>query len=88
MTTSSATVVRSMDNSPVSQDVIYAVAEATDTDPMEMAPMHEVVDLEALDRLFRSGSGRSPSTRIDFTANGCEVTVHASGEVSATPLSD
>lgn len=67
--------------------VVFAVAEATDSGPTDIEPLYHVVNPDALSQLFDSLAGGQPRSdgRIVFTMEGCEVVVHASGKVVATP---
>lgn len=86
MAESTAVIVRSAENRPISEEVILAVAEATGTDPSRLGPLYDVVDPDALDQLFQTQSGLPRfGSRVDFTMDGCEVTVHAGGKVVVTP---
>lgn len=70
----------------VSETVIAAVAEATDTDPLDLEPLYTVVDPDALNGLVRQSVGSpSSSVEINFSMAGCDVTVHGDGEVIVTP---
>lgn len=81
--------VRSMASDSISETVVYAIAEATDTDPMDLPPLYDVIDLQALDRLFPAHTaGGDPSARVTFTVLDCEVTVHADGEVVVAPAGE
>lgn len=86
MTTDQTTELSTQTDS-ISDEVVLAVAEATDTDPTELEPLYDVVDPDALDQLFRTHLNGHPRTdgRIVFSMDGCEVTVHANGDVVATP---
>lgn len=44
-----------------SERVVETVAEATATDPLELEPLYDVIDPDALDRLFRPGRGDRPN---------------------------
>ncbi|WP_293026993.1 HalOD1 output domain-containing protein [Natronococcus sp.] len=67
---------------PVSEQVIRAVAEQTDTDPLELPPLFELIDPDALDTLFDPIDVRAPlGLDLTFTYAGCEVTVAYDGEV-------
>lgn len=67
----------------LSRAVLDAVAanEGREVTNLE-EPLYEAIDPEALDELFRSGSGR-----VIFEYAGYEVTVESSGDVTVTPLS-
>lgn len=71
-------------NRPVHEQVVYAVANAHGVDPVDLAPLYETIDPEALDDLFRSGCDGS----ITFTYEGHEVEVHGDGPatVDGTPV--
>ena len=60
--------------------VVEALADATDTDPLELEPLYNVVDPEALDRLFRTDSHISASVRFEY--EGHTVEVRSDGSVS------
>lgn len=70
-------------DTPVSQRVVERVADATDTHPLDVEPLFEIVDPDAIDRLFANGSGSTTrgQGRICFPMSGCEVTVWADGDV-------
>ena len=59
-------------NSP-SLRVVDALAEATDTDPLELEPLYNVVDPEALDRLFRADADIPASVRFEYEGHTVEV---------------
>lgn len=70
--------------------VVAAITAASCRDPTEMTPLHEFVDPEALNAIFRSRSNEraNPSdTRIEFgieaehvTVTADHVSVHSSDE--------
>jgi len=64
--------------------VIRAVAEARGVDPLELDPLHDQIDLDAVDRLFASAD--VPAGRLTFDVAGCRVRLRADGQVSATPI--
>jgi len=67
----------------VSQRVVETVAEAEGVPPTELSPpLYEVVDPDALDRLFAAPS-RSDS-RVVFSYKNYEVTVDGEGLVSVS----
>jgi len=87
------TVVRSRetDESP-SESVVRAVSEATETDPLQMPRLGDVIDPDALDALFLTDSAWAEADgdgegTVAFRFGGCDVTVHADGRtvVSRTP---
>lgn len=66
--------------------VARTVAAVTGVDPRSLRPLYEVVDPDALARLFGSEGGtRADSTgRITFSYERCTVSVHADGRVVVT----
>lgn len=78
------------DNSTVSQRVVMAVADACDTDPLELPQLYNVIDTDALDTIFdqEGVGGQRGLGRVDFIFNGCEVIVHSDGSVDVTAPGD
>jgi len=76
--------IRLAEDERLSDTVIDAVAAATDTDPLDLSPLYEVVDPDALDCLFRCDD-RPAAGRLEFTIEGCDVCVHSSGRVVVRP---
>jgi hypothetical protein len=79
-----------VDSQPVSQTVVLAVAEATGDDAMELPPLYDTVDPDALNELFDSSTGGAVgrSGRVEFTYAGCDVTVHADERVAVSPVAE
>lgn len=77
-------------NERISELVIAAVADAKGVEPWDLdTPLYDVVDPDALNRIFRStGRGAHGTGRIIFTMDGCEVVVHGDGDVDVTPPGD
>lgn len=61
----------------LSLEIVTAVAAKTGREPSEMEPLHNVVDTDALDRLFRGANGR-----VSFPYEGYHVVVEADGTVT------
>lgn len=80
------TTLRPPEAVPVTDRVVSAVAEATGTDPLELEPLNEVVDPDALDALFSSSGLRSarPPRRVEFAYAGRTVVVTGGGTVEVT----
>jgi hypothetical protein len=67
--------------------VVEAVARRKGVDPTELETrLNDVVDPDALDRLFSDGSGaREPPTgRVEFRYCGYDVTVSSDGRVTVS----
>lgn len=67
----------------VSERVVHAVARARDVDPLELDPLYDTVDPDALDKLFGTSTASDSTVhgRIVFGVAGCEVTVYSDGSV-------
>lgn len=70
------------DGAPASMAVVGTVATALGVDPVELEPLHDAVDTDALDRVMRGGDG---SVRTSFAFGAHEITVSSDGVVEATP---
>lgn len=75
---------------PASVAVAEAVAAAAEADPLDIPPLHDTVDPDALDILFApttNGHVRpGGSTTFDF--EGYRVTVRSHGTIEIEPLAD
>lgn len=65
------------EDGPPSQSVVWAVAEAEGVDPTDLPSLHDVVDPDALDALFR---GQTRAT-VTFEYHGYTVTVRENADV-------
>lgn len=74
------------DHDSLTEALVLAVADVKGVDPLELDPLYDDVDLEALERLVRRGADASASVEATFAVQGCDVTVTAAGTltVSAT----
>ena len=71
-------------DTPVSEMVVSTVAQVKGVDPLELDPLYDVIDPDALDSIFAAGDGES-SMELSFEMAGCDVVVHGDGEVVVTP---
>lgn len=81
-------VVRTTDDNPVSETIVFAVADARDICPTELeTPLYSAIDPDALDRLLSSTepNAAAGNTRVEFTWADCHVAVHEMGRVVVTP---
>jgi hypothetical protein len=63
--------------------VVTGVAAVTDREPTSLPPLYDAVDLEYLERLFRSAPAAArPDLSVDFTFAGCAVRVTGAGDVT------
>lgn len=66
------------DGEIATEQVIRTVAETTGTDPLELPPLYNTIDPDALDTLVEGMTTGS----ISFTYTGCNITVQSDGTVS------
>ncbi|WP_247730300.1 HalOD1 output domain-containing protein [Halovivax limisalsi] len=70
---------------PVSTAVVFAIAETTGTDPLELPPLYDAIDPDSLDALFASLDPESASAaQLSFTLAGCDVVVDGAGRVTVS----
>lgn len=70
------------DDTDLSMAVIDALAEAKDVQPVDIQrPLYDVVDPDALDRLFTSTGGDGVSGRVVFELAEHEITVRSDGDI-------
>lgn len=68
----------------VSSRIVERVADVKGLEPVDLTPLCEHLDPDALDRLFRT-TGRSRSDiRVEFTIADCEVVVSGGETVEVT----
>lgn len=82
------TYVRDPDEPP-SRSVIRAVAAVNGTDPVQMRPLYDAIDPDALDRMFDEAPGRPhplPDGAVSFRFNDCDVTVYGDGRTVVSPV--
>lgn len=65
----------------VSDRVIHAVARETDTDPLALPPLYDVVDGDSLNAYVE----HMDDGALTFTYAGVTVTIFGSGSVQVTP---
>ena len=78
---------RSVVEEEASTAVVLAVAEITDVDALELSPLYEVLDPDALDRSFADdrGSNRSGEAQITFPFGNCWITVRSDDQIVVVP---
>lgn len=72
----------------LSRAVIEAVADAEDTDPIELPPLYDAIDPDALDSVFFGTKGDAVDGRITFTYHGYEVQVDSDQAVALEAVDD
>lgn len=73
------------DRDPASLAVLAVIAAATDSDVTDLAPLHSVVDTDALDALLSDSGSGALDGRLSFQYEGFAVTVFGEGRVEARP---
>lgn len=66
--------------------VVTAVATVDGRDPIDLRPLHDVIDTDALDRLLEGAWRRSSSLQVAFSFEGFAVEFRAPGRVRLEPL--
>lgn len=64
-----------------SESVIHRIADHKGVDPLELTPLYESIDPDALDALVRTASVNASTFQVEFTHQGCDVTVSGDGSV-------
>ena len=65
--------------------VIATLAAAKDVEPIELEPLYDAVDPDALDAIVRIRKGTNGDIRVSFTHEGHAITVFSYGMVTVTP---
>lgn len=67
--------------------VVLAVADATETDALDLASLNDSIDPDCLDRLFEPKQDGTPREggHVTFPFAGHHVTVHSAGKVVLDP---
>jgi len=76
----SSTTYAGNENGSVSQEVIAAIAEESGRDPMELDPLYEYIDPDALNAIFDFRSNDDTDcteTYLEFSYNAYRVAVTA-----------
>ncbi|WP_436929624.1 HalOD1 output domain-containing protein [Halosimplex halobium] len=66
--------------------VLETVAAAERVDPVDLPPLADAVDPQALNDLFGSSGGKLAPVTVRFEYCGYEVTVRSVGSVTAEPV--
>lgn len=69
----------------ISNRVVRAVASALDVDPLDLDPLYETVDPDALNELFQTSTPRHTDGCIEFTTEECMVAVYGTGRIEVVP---
>lgn len=69
---------------PPSLAVIEAVASVVGEHPLDLEPLHSVVDPDALDGLCSRPKSEDDTVTVSFRYDGCNVVVRSDGTVTVT----
>jgi len=69
-----------------SEAVVEALADAKGVDPLELDPLYDAIDPDALDALFDGAADGRRQGRVEFRTAGYRVEVTATGRVHLTSL--
>lgn len=67
---------------PATTAIVIHVAAANECDPLDLPPLANAVDPDALDRVF---SGETLAGRVSFMYADCEVTLRSDGRIRIVP---
>lgn len=62
--------------------IVFALAEIRDEDPIELMPLGDVVDPDALGTIFQPAVESDTRVSITFEYSGYVVTVHETGRIT------
>jgi hypothetical protein len=69
--------------------VVETVADAIDLDPIDLDPLHEAVDTDALNRVVQPDQSETPgSLRVSFSYHDFFVVVRQTGRVTLYDLEE
>lgn len=67
-----------------SEGVVEAMAQHTDSDPLELPPLYKAIDPDALDALFHGQRKATAPARVQFHYAGHSVTITEDGAIDVT----
>lgn len=70
---------------PASAAVVSAVAAASDTDPLDMDPLHSTIDTDALNALATPRDVSNSDAHLTFEFHGHKVTISKFGRLKIRP---
>ena len=79
---------QSHDGGQISDRLLREVASYAEKDLLELPPLQETIDVEALDRVFESAGSGDGMTRLEFEYAECRIRISQDGSVDLTPVND
>lgn len=71
-----------------SMAVVAALSEVTNTDPLDLEPLYNVVDTDVLNALVQGRGALDEPIRLSFSVEEYTITVSSNGEIDIAPLED
>ena len=68
-----------------SMAVVAALSEVLETDPTALEPLHNSVDVDALDTVLRVRNTPTGDVRVTLTYEGYAITIHSYGVITVAP---
>lgn len=73
-----------VDTADLCSDIVTAIAERTGADPLEMDPLYDAVDVDAIEAIV----GSAEDATVEFAYHGHTVVVDGDGSVTVTGEAD
>lgn len=67
-----------------SEAVVTRIANSEGIDPLELPPLYEAIDADALDALVGTGKRSDADPEVEFTYSGYEVTITSDAVIHLT----
>ncbi|HMB49787.1 MAG TPA: HalOD1 output domain-containing protein [Natronoarchaeum rubrum] len=67
----------------LTETIVLELSDVTGVDPLDLPPLYDAVDVDALQQLFDRGN----DVEVEFAVAGCDVIVRGRDDVTATPTS-
>jgi hypothetical protein len=78
-------MIQSQVDAAPSVQVVNAIADAQDVDPLDLEPLWGRLDLDAIDDLFANSTG---AVRVEWTTEDVRLTVEPDGRVEISGVTD
>lgn len=72
--------IQRSDSTSVTQEIIKAVSRELDVDPLDLPPIYQAIDPDALERVL--DSNETTTLQVRFHYEGCEIIVTGQGAVT------
>lgn len=65
--------------------IVAAVGDVLNTDPVELAPLSETIDGDALERVLQMRETTDDPVQLSFSYADCDITVSSAGDIRIAP---